>query len=305
MVAHLLKVNVDIESRDRAGDCTPLMWAVKGGNETTVDFLLASGALVDSIEYRGRTPLWFAAQLGKAKIAEKLINCKALMNPELILEIPENVPGFDHLGLNGSSPLGAAFSELIVCLGLASHKEASYLNVIRLLLGRGALVDSGRRTESPLWLAIGSWPESGHGLEVIVKMLLSKGADINFQHTKRLSTPLHQAVNKGTIPILKLILEGKPKLEVQNSKGETPLHNLLSGFHRDTNGTILQMLLERELIKMPPRGMARRLSYMPLYTGRSQWCQCSSRPAATPTLPPIVEHPCMQPRKMASSNLLS
>lgn len=243
MVAHLLKVNVDIESRNRTGDCTPLMWAVHGGNETTVDFLLAGGALVDSIEHKGRTPPWFTAQLGKGKIAEKLINRKALVNPELRFGTPEAVPGFPCKILNTTSPLGAAFFELIEEPRFACHKEDSYLNVIRLLLGRGALVDSGSETESPLWLAIDSWPRRGHGQEVVVKMLLSNGADINFQHTERGSTPLHRAVGRGIVPMVKLILEGKPKLEVQNSKGETPLHILLSGFPRNTNGTILQMLL--------------------------------------------------------------
>lgn len=42
VVAHLLKVKVDIECRD-SGDNPPLMCAVKLGNETAVDILLASG----------------------------------------------------------------------------------------------------------------------------------------------------------------------------------------------------------------------------------------------------------------------
>jgi ankyrin repeat protein len=193
MVAHCLSENDDIESRDSHG-CTPLIWAVKRGNEATVDFSVASGALINSLEFCGRTPLWFAAELGEDKIAEKLISGGAFLNPESKSESPGSDQNFD-MHPTWSSPLAAAVTELIAYSSYVSKvKEASYLNVIRLLLDWGAVVDSGTREASPLWLAIKSFTEFSHGQEAVVKLLLSKGADINFQDTECGATPLYRAV---------------------------------------------------------------------------------------------------------------
>ncbi len=142
MVAHCLSENDDIESRDSHG-CTPLIWAVKRGNEPIVDFLLARRAFINSLEFWGRTPLWFAAKFGKDKIAEKLVYAGALLNPELTSENLGSDQDFD-MDPTWSSPLAAAITELAVDPSCVSKfKEASYLNIIRLLLDRRAVVNSG------------------------------------------------------------------------------------------------------------------------------------------------------------------
>ncbi len=242
IVAHLLNENADIESRDPYG-CTPLIWAVRRGNETTVDLLLASGALVNSEDLEGQTSLWFAAKLGEDKIAEKLVHGGAFVNPELKLESPESVQDFDDMGRNWSSPLAAAVTEVITSR-FAKSKEASYLNVIRLLLDRGAVVDSGTRQASPLLLALEPSTVSVRGQEEIVKLLLHKGANVDIQGTEWGLSPLHRAVAIRLIQMIRLILKERPMLNLRDCRGQTPLHTALSMASGINVETIVQMLLE-------------------------------------------------------------
>jgi len=243
IVSYCLSENDDIEGKDSHG-CTPLIWAVKRGNETTIDFLLASGALINSVEPWGRTPLWFAAKYGEDKIAEKLIDGGAFLNPELKSESPGSDQNFDDMDPTWSSPLATAVTELVANSWFASGKEASYLNVIRLLLDRGAVVDSGTRKASPLCLAMGFCFDNYQRREAIVKLLLSKGADISFQAIEWGETPLHRAVEFRVIPIIELFLKKKPKLDVQESWGHTPLYSAIVMAYGYESDTIVQMLLK-------------------------------------------------------------
>jgi len=245
MVSYFLNANVDIESRDSHG-YTPLIWAVTHGNETTVDLLLASGALINYMNLSGRTPLWFAAKDGEDKIAEKLIHGGAFLNPELRLESLGSDQKSDDMDPTWSSPLAAVVTELLVNSLFAKFREANYMNVIRLLLDRGAVVDSGTRQASPLWLSLEASVKSDHGQELIVKLLLSRGADVNFQDTETGWSPLHRAVacvNRQMIPMLELILKGKPNLDVQDFRGETPLHAAFDWGSENNVDTVVQLLL--------------------------------------------------------------
>jgi ankyrin repeat protein len=184
--------------------------------------------------------------MGEDKIAEKLTNGGALVNPELILKTPEiSECGLydDDMDRNGSSPLGAAFATLITSR-YATLQRTRCLKVIRLLLDRGAVVYSGVRKASPLWLAIESCYKFSRRQESIVKLLLSKGADINFRDTEEGFSPLHRAVANKVVPMVELILKGKPKLDVQDFEGRTPLHAALSWASGNDVDTIVHMPLK-------------------------------------------------------------
>jgi ankyrin repeat protein len=62
-----------------------------------------------------------------------------------------------------------------------------------------------------------------------VLRLLSKGADINFQDANRnFSTPLHLAVEKRNIELIKLLLKFNPSRKIRNMNGERPRDIALS-----------------------------------------------------------------------------
>ncbi len=78
------------------------------------------------------------------------------------------------------------------------------------------------------------------GQEAVVSLLLSKGADINFQDIQCGWTPLHRATFSKVIPMVELILEAKPKLDIQDIWGETPLHAAVSKLSGKDVDTIVQ-----------------------------------------------------------------
>ena len=57
----------------------------------------------------------------------------------------------------------------------------------------------------------------------VAKLLLEKGADINFQNTIG-DTALHCACVWGHLDVVKLLLEKGADIEIKNVNGETTLH---------------------------------------------------------------------------------
>lgn len=56
-----------------------------------------------------------------------------------------------------------------------------------------------------------------------IHMLLTTGADINFQDANRsFNTPLHLAIERRNIPLIKLLLHFNPSTKIRNMNGERP-----------------------------------------------------------------------------------
>lgn len=96
----------------------------------------------------------------------------------------------------------------------------------QLLLQFGAKVNSHSNvfgvTMTPLHLA-----SSCYGCEEITKILLDAGCVVNcLDNEKR--TPLHIAVNNGSLKQVQLLLENGADVHVKDAKGNTPLHNVHS-----------------------------------------------------------------------------
>lgn len=58
----------------------------------------------------------------------------------------------------------------------------------------------------------------------IAKALLDKGADPNSKRSDDLYTPLHSAVYEGNQELIQLLLKKKADIDAKNSIGDTPLH---------------------------------------------------------------------------------
>jgi ankyrin repeat protein len=74
----------------------------------------------------------------------------------------------------------------------------------------------------------------------LVTLLLEKGADPNTR-TAQGSTPLHDAALKGHKEIVELLLGRGARLEASNGSGATPLHDAALGGHR----AVVELLIER------------------------------------------------------------
>jgi Ankyrin repeats (3 copies)/Ankyrin repeats (many copies) len=93
--------------------------------------------------------------------------------------------------------------------------------------------DSWGRT--PLWRAA----ENGH--EVVVKLLLEKGAELESKDSEYGRTPLSRAAENGDEAVVKLLLEKGAELESKDKYGQTPLSWAAENGH----GAVVKLLLEK------------------------------------------------------------
>ncbi|EHB12678.1 E3 ubiquitin-protein ligase MIB1 [Heterocephalus glaber] len=124
------------------------------------------------------------------------------------------------------------------CAGHTAMQAASqngHVDILKLLLKQNVDVEAeregGRRA---------SFLKSAFGDEGAVIEVLHRGsADLNARN-KRRQTPLHIAVNKGHLQVVKTLLDFGCHPSLQDSEGDTPLHDAISKKRDD----ILAVLLE-------------------------------------------------------------
>src|SRR5262249_10892490 len=146
----LLEHGAPIRALDnRSG--TPLHWAVKGGRPEAVEWLLAHGASVED-EALGNPskPLHCAALMGQPRIAALLLDQGACVNAPSGAGSPLHLAA---LGLRGATNF---YGQLNQSPYIRFGSDADRLAVLKLLLARGAQVDSRRNGDSrtPLFIAI-------------------------------------------------------------------------------------------------------------------------------------------------------
>jgi serine/threonine-protein phosphatase 6 regulatory ankyrin repeat subunit B len=153
-----------------------------------------------------------------------------ILNQEIVV----SMPGFEPYNKRRLSMIKmllekAADSEIKDAHG-SSILDQAVLNkdvlCTQLLLQFGAKVNSHSNvfgvTMTPLHLA-----SSCYGCEEITKILLDAGSTVNCLDSEK-RTPLHVAVNNGSLKQVQLLLENGADVHVKDSKGNTPLHNVCS-----------------------------------------------------------------------------
>ncbi|CAL1689721.1 unnamed protein product [Lasius platythorax] len=160
---------------------TPLHFAVINGDIEIVNMLLCRGANIDAKNQYDRTPFHNAVESKNIEIIELLLNRGAYVN--------------------------ARDSNSITPLHLAVEKGSDE-EIIKLLLSRGANVDA-------------------NGYLKIVENLLKHGAHVNSAYTYTCwkgYTPLHLAVENGSEEIIKLLLSKGANVDAKGENGITSLH---------------------------------------------------------------------------------
>jgi len=158
-------------SRDPIQKATPLHWAVRTGNQTACELLLARGAPVDAADREGRSPLHYAAGAGDVQRAELLLK-------------------------NGADP-AAADGEGRRALHLAA--EASDFQLVDLLLAAGAPIDAAdRRGDTALHRV------AAQGSFELCEYLLAMGAAADLRNLAG-RTPLDLARQAGHARVAELL----------------------------------------------------------------------------------------------------
>ena len=119
-------------------------------------------------------------------------------------------------------------------LSWAADKEHEV--VVKLLLEKGAELETKDNDygQTPL-----SWAtEEGH--EAVVKLLLEKGAELETKDSNS-RTPLLWAAEKGHEAVVKLLLEKGAELETKDNNGQTPLSWAAENGHE----AVVELLLEK------------------------------------------------------------
>ncbi|MHC4330155.1 MAG: ankyrin repeat domain-containing protein [Planctomycetota bacterium] len=119
------------------------------------------------------------------------------------------------------------FTPLQCATGYLGPDGSGQLDVIKLLISKGADIEEGDDWDNgPLWWAVRrNHPE-------VVKVLLDRGADIEARNWRR-DTPLHQAVKDERLEIVKLLIKRGAYIDSRNYVDATPLHETISEGNQD------------------------------------------------------------------------
>ena len=177
---------------DTKKEFTPLMLAVRSGNESTTKALIDAGADVNAgLNSKRKVALHYAVSAKSIECVNLLLSANAVPNP---------------LTLYSETPLHIAVGE-----GL--------YEIVKILLKSGADVRPSRGTMRMASLHIAA--QEGHSN--IVQILLKSGAD-HKQKNSRGQTALHLAARSQSADTVQELLNNGADPNVRDDDGKTPLH---------------------------------------------------------------------------------
>ena len=235
-VRALVKAGAKIDQPQPEG-ITPLIMAIFNAHYETAKELVELGANPNLGDSSNRTPLYMAVDMhtlewlfsrptprpsgtmDSVDLVKYLLARGVDRNPRLTKRPPPI--GIGGSGHNASLTVGAT--------PLMKAASTSDVELIRILLDAGA--DPFLTTEehtTPLMMAAGlNWRDIGslgtdeESLQAI-RIFMEKGLDINaFNDVGQ--TAMHGAAQRGSIPVLRFLLEQGAKPTVKNNRGRTPL----------------------------------------------------------------------------------
>ena len=204
-----------------------LRWAVKSGKHEILKLFLQSGANVNMQNSQGETALYYAVLKNRYKAGKLLLDQDEVL---VDLKTRDGWTAFMkacHLGyynfavllLNKGSDVNALSTYNISALYAAMHGKKT--EVVKLLLDQDDILVDQRIYDgyTPLQIAC------TRGSLNIVKRLLNKGANANSQ-SKGGHCPLHEAAAQNHVNVVKLLLDQDGiQVDLQDEDGDSPLHN--------------------------------------------------------------------------------
>ncbi len=221
----LLERGADVNAKDK-NDATPLLLAIRGGNEAIVRILIENGADDKVVTNDGKTPLHMMSE-GRHFMPEIA---------QLLLEHGADVNAKDK---NHATPFLLAISRSWLL-------ELPEIVWFLLLHGADDKVENNEG-KTPLH-ALSGWEYSTPYHLSLAQVLLEQGADVNAKD-KNNATPFLLAARTGNGNIAQLLLQHGADDKVEDNEGKTPLHMIFlkarSYFKASRVISFAQLLLER------------------------------------------------------------
>jgi ankyrin repeat protein len=199
----------DVNAKDKYGR-TPLILISEKGPKDLVELLIAKGADVNAKDNYGETPLSSAL---KNVWNEDIIN--------LLVAKGANIKADDH---SGWKLMRSAFQ--------------NFYKITEILINNCDDVNAkGKDGFLPLIFA------SGWGAEGLVKLLITKGADVNAKDASSEQTSLHAAAKNGHEDVVKLLISKGADVNSKDKFGETPLIGTIQ--HYSEEERIVKLLIAK------------------------------------------------------------
>jgi ankyrin repeat protein len=251
MLAHKADVNVQWGPTLIPTPSTPLDLAARRGDIETARILIAAGAKIEAEDGREEGPLTWAARGGNTDLIRLLLKLGADPNrrpteagttkgtPLRGAITGRSVAAVKAMLAGGADPNLAFNSIQERPLHTATGVWANY-EIAKTLIDAGAAADVPNRLErTPLHNVLELWELKPEQTQ-IVKLLLSKGADVN-RPTNHGDTPLMLAARKcpPTPAFIKLFVDAGADRKARDRKGLTALErfNAKSFCPKDTQGS--------------------------------------------------------------------
>jgi uncharacterized protein len=221
-----------------------LLKAVENGEIVKVRKALSSGADVNARTSYGNPAILVAAYNGHYRVAKYLVDKGAEVNEGgqgdwTALIKTCMIPNISKMTLDKPSER-LKIAELLIAKGanvnggddmgetsLHSCSFWGYADIVKLLITKGADVNAKNKYNggTPLFSTVGH--EGSRISEEIVLVLLKNGADVNAKEENSGFTPLHYAAKNGNTKVLKILISHGAKINAEGDKGETPLSEAL------------------------------------------------------------------------------
>jgi len=219
-VAGFLAKGMSANLRDADG-WTPLHRAAERGRISVVRLLLEKGANVNAEDAGGYGPLAFAAMNGHAALAEMLIDAGAALDPPKGLTPSELAKEYKHKAV--ADLLRRRGAKCPPSTNLCNAIENWDTRAVRRLLDQGASLSAPDDPEAPDWSYPPLHHAAEKGFLDIVRLLVGRGADVKATHGQQQWTPLHRAVFYGHVEVAEFLLAHGAQVNARDNAGSTPL----------------------------------------------------------------------------------
>ncbi|EYC43116.1 hypothetical protein Y032_0502g2614 [Ancylostoma ceylanicum] len=239
LVELLLSRGANIAHCDRDGH-SAVHWAVVCGQLETLTYLLSQGADVEAPDILKAAPLHYAT--ASEEIAPELAlsilhtllkhgakpNCRDIdeRTPILWAASNGNLEAMHSLKQAGGDLMAVDRDRLGVIHCAASHGYHETIDFIMESVPRFSVDQKDRAGHTALFYAV------TYGHYEVAKRLLDYGANPNHQD-HRLRTPSHCAAAKGQMRMLKLLKQYNASFEIQNYRGDLPVHEAVQTGSKD------------------------------------------------------------------------
>ncbi|KAL6743422.1 hypothetical protein Aduo_016464 [Ancylostoma duodenale] len=239
LVELLLSKGANIAHCDRDGH-SAVHWAVVCGQLETLTYLLSQGADVEAPDILKAAPLHYAT--ASEEIAPELAlsilhtllkhgakpNCRDIdeRTPILWAASNGNLEAMHSLKQAGGDLMAVDRDRLGVIHCAASHGYHETIDFIMESVPRFSVDQKDRAGHTALFYAV------TYGHYEVAKRLLDYGANPNHQD-HRLRTPSHCAAAKGQMRMLKLLKQYNASFEIQNYRGDLPVHEAVQTGSKD------------------------------------------------------------------------